>query len=147
MALDCAAGVGRCTKHLLADFFTLTDLIEPAGNMIKQAKLNLKDLSKEKRGNKARNFYQMGLQEFTFCHKYDCIWTTWGLNYLNRPDLSRFLQKSRINLSKEPIPPTEEELNQAKLKGKRIYKADCKWKTGLLFAKENTDTETYFVND
>jgi len=57
------------------------------------------------------------------------------------------LQRSRINLSKEPIPPTEEELNAARLKGKKIYKADCKWKTGLLFAKENTDSHTYFVDD
>jgi hypothetical protein len=82
--------------------------------MIKQAEINLKDLSQIKKGNKARYFYKKGLQEFDFGHRYDCIWTTWGLNYLNKPDLSKFLNKARRNLTKEPIPPTEEEIVAAR---------------------------------
>ena len=45
-ALDCGAGIGRVTKDLLSHYFENIHLVEPAKNFMKQAKIDLIDLSK-----------------------------------------------------------------------------------------------------
>lgn len=53
--------------------------------------------------------------------KYDCIWTNWTLCYLDDGDMSKFLRAAAMNLRK--------------------IQTDKKWKTGLLFVKENIEEE------
>ena len=62
-------------------------------------------------------FYRMGIQEFKFLFKYDCIWTNWCLCYLNDEDLYKFLNEAR----------------------KGLRKNNKDGKSGLLFVKENVD--------
>ena len=65
-----------------------------------------------------RHYYNQSLQQFQFKHKYDCIWTTWGLNFLNDTELKVFMKKCKSNL---------------------------KSKRSLVFAKENTDVKNYVI--
>lgn len=99
-ALDCGAGTGRVTKDLLTNYFTNVDLVEPIEKHINQAKKNLEDSRKLKQGRGANKFYQMGLQDFRFHIKYDCIWSNWSLCFLTDSDLFKFLNDARMNLRK-----------------------------------------------
>lgn len=37
-ALDCGAGIGRITKHVLLDYYSEIDLVEPASDLLSQAR-------------------------------------------------------------------------------------------------------------
>lgn len=66
-----------------------------------------------------------------------------------KQDLIKFLKDARLNLRKIPVEPTEAQIKDKKDKSGscKIYDSEKKWKVGLLFAKENTDTESYKVDD
>eukprot|EP01117_Protostelium_nocturnum_P014995 TRINITY_DN5770_c0_g1_i1.p1 TRINITY_DN5770_c0_g1~~TRINITY_DN5770_c0_g1_i1.p1 ORF type:complete len:154 (+),score=45.23 TRINITY_DN5770_c0_g1_i1:41-502(+) len=57
-ALDCGAGIGRITKDLLLPVFESVDLLEQNVGFVEKAK--------EELGDKVKNFYAQGLQDFTF---------------------------------------------------------------------------------
>lgn len=98
-ALDCGAGIGRVTKHLLLDFFQEVDLLE----------INEKFLAK------ARDYIGHELYDErvgrTFCcslhqfrppesRKYDLIWTQWVTGHLTDDHYVEFLKKCQSLLNK-----------------------------------------------
>lgn len=53
-ALDCGAGIGRVTKHVLLKWFEKIDLVEPSPVQIEKAKTYIES-------PKVDNFYNVGL--------------------------------------------------------------------------------------
>lgn len=91
-ALDCGAGIGRVTKHLLGKFFTKIDLVEQDANFIRKANeyLCVDGVQLPCVGT----LYNEGLQEFTpEPGKYDIIWCQWVLGHLTDADLLAFFQR------------------------------------------------------
>ena len=85
--------MGRISKHLLIHRFEVTDVLEPAKNLMDKAKEDLKD------EDKIGNFYQIGMQDLKFDHKYDCIWIQWVIGHLIDNDLIEYLQKCKKYLT------------------------------------------------
>ena len=69
MALDCGAGIGRITKHLLVKHFNSVDLVEQDKKFLEKASENLKNCKQ------AGKLFCCGLQNFVpeNAH-YDVIW-------------------------------------------------------------------------
>lgn len=87
--LDCGAGIGRITKHLLVDFFDKVDLVEQNPTFLKQANEYLGSKLEGKIGT----CYSVGLQSFKpEENKYDVIWIQWVLGHLTDADLITFLK-------------------------------------------------------
>jgi len=84
-ALDCGAGIGRITKHLLTKHFTTVDLVEQDKHFLEKAKEYLA-------GNtNVGNLYCSGLQNFDFVPEtYDVIWCQWVLGHLTEDHLRDF---------------------------------------------------------
>jgi len=84
-ALDCGAGIGRITKHLLTKHFTTVDLVEQDKHFLEKAKEYLA-------GNtNVGNLYCSGLQNFDFVPEtYDVIWCQWVLGHLTEEHLRDF---------------------------------------------------------
>lgn len=91
-ALDCGAGIGRVTKHLLLPLFSRVDLVEQCEKYVNAAKEYVNEPRLE-------NLYRIGLQDFTpDAGKYDCIWIQWVLSHLTDSDLVSFLQRIQTGL-------------------------------------------------
>lgn len=91
-ALDCGAGIGRVTKHLLGKFFTKIDLVEQDANFIRKANeyLCVNGVQLPWVGT----LYNEGLHKFTpEPGKYDVIWCQWVLGHLTDADLVAFFQR------------------------------------------------------
>jgi protein N-terminal methyltransferase len=71
LALDCGAGIGRVSKHLLLKNFDYVEMVEVTKNFIDQATSYLgEELSK-----RVQKFHNCGLESFyPEPNKYDCIW-------------------------------------------------------------------------
>ncbi|CAK1603209.1 unnamed protein product [Parnassius mnemosyne] len=94
LALDCGAGIGRITKHLLIPYFKKVDVIEPDEKFIN----TIGDfVGKDK--SKIGTLYKVSLQEFEPEKKYDIVWNQWVLGYLTDEDLVLYLQRCRDALS------------------------------------------------
>lgn len=90
--VDCGAGIGRITKHLLAHIFESIDLVEQNPIFLEQAKEYLGP----RISAKIDNFYNIGLQDFQpESAKYDAIWCQWVLGHLTDTDFVKFLQYCR----------------------------------------------------
>ncbi|CAK1549857.1 unnamed protein product [Leptosia nina] len=98
VALDCGAGIGRITKHLLAPRFERVDVIEPDKKFLVEL---LNFVGEEK--NKVGTLYHNSLQDFQPEKKYDIIWNQWVLGYLKDEDLVSYLIKCSDSLSKNGI--------------------------------------------
>lgn len=97
-ALDCGAGIGRITKHLLTEFFDRVDLVEQNPDFLEQAKQYLGSKLQDRIGN----YYSIGLQYFQpEEEKYDVIWIQWVLGHLTESHLVNFLQHCRYVLGEE----------------------------------------------
>ncbi|KAK9888924.1 hypothetical protein WA026_001144 [Henosepilachna vigintioctopunctata] len=94
-ALDCGAGIGRITKHLLVDLFEKVDLVDQNKAFLDQAVKYIGPQFLHKIGN----FYCCGLQMFIPepC-KYDVIWVQWVLGHLTNFHLIKFLMMCRKGL-------------------------------------------------
>lgn len=117
-ALDCGAGIGRVAKKVLKPIFSAVDLVEPSSVQLDKARKFVPE---------ARNFYEQGLQEFSYkdC-KYDAVWIQWVLCYLTDDDIVSFLVKTKLDgLTRNKIRKT----------------------TGLIFIKENTSPQSKFLCD
>lgn len=86
-AIDVGAGIGRVVKECLSQEFDTVDLLEPAHNLMEKAREELQDSSK------VGEWYQVGMENFEFTHKYDCIWFQWVLGHLTDRDVVDFLIK------------------------------------------------------
>ena len=108
--LDCGAGIGRVTKHLLSRIFDTVDLLEVNQLFLQHAKqVNLKDLD-------IGAYHCASLHEFHFTSFYDCIWIQWVSSQLYNEDYVLFLQRCQqallpkgVIIIKENILRSEEE--------------------------------------
>ncbi|RZC34374.1 N-terminal Xaa-Pro-Lys N-methyltransferase 1 [Asbolus verrucosus] len=99
-ALDCGAGIGRITKHLLTGFFNKVDLVEQNPEFLAQAKEYLGPKLEDKIGN----YYSVGLQSFEpEDKKYDVIWSQWVLGHLTDSDLLTFLKSCQNGLKQNGV--------------------------------------------
>ncbi|CAH0404776.1 unnamed protein product [Chilo suppressalis] len=91
LALDCGAGIGRISKHLLLEHFETVDIVEPDLKFIN----SIREFVGE--GNsKICQLYNVSLQEFKPERKYDVIWNQWVLGYLTDGDLVSYLIRCSI---------------------------------------------------
>uniref|UniRef100_A0A7G3ABA0 Alpha N-terminal protein methyltransferase 1 n=1 Tax=Lutzomyia longipalpis TaxID=7200 RepID=A0A7G3ABA0_LUTLO len=94
-ALDCGAGIGRVTKHLLMRFFEKVDLVEQCPQFATQIPEYVGDTKH------LGEIYTQGLQDFTPEEgKYDVIWTQWVLGHLTDDDLVAFWRRCISGLAK-----------------------------------------------
>ena len=76
-ALDCGAGIGRITKHLLTKHFEFVDLVEQDKHFLERARDYLAD------NQRVGSLYCSGLQNFNFSPaSYDVVWCQWVLGHL-----------------------------------------------------------------
>ena len=87
-ALDCGAGIGRISKHLLTKHFSKVDLVEQNRIFLEKAKDYLKD------SEQAGTLFCCGLQNFVpEQNHYDIIWCQWVLGHLTDDHLVEFFQR------------------------------------------------------
>lgn len=87
-AVDCGAGIGRITKHLLQKHFGKVDLVEQCQNFIDRAKENFKG------SRKIGRCLCQGLQHFSpEPDTYDVVWCQWVLGHLTDADLEDFFRR------------------------------------------------------
>lgn len=94
-ALDCGAGIGRITKHLLLPLFEKVDMVEVVASFLEKAK-------EECGENAARieRFICCGLQDFEpESQRYDVIWCQWVLGQLTDDDLVAFFKRCKTGLA------------------------------------------------
>ena len=86
--MDCGAGIGRISKHLLTKHFAQVDLVEQNRIFLEKAKEYLKDTEQ------AGTLYCCGLQNYVplDCH-YDVIWCQWVLGHLTDDHLIGFFKR------------------------------------------------------
>ncbi|KAI4464464.1 hypothetical protein MML48_3g00001658 [Holotrichia oblita] len=109
--VDCGAGIGRITKHLLSHIFQNIDLVEQNKMFLDQAKDYLGPGVYKKVGQ----LYNVGLQDFTPENdKYDVIWCQWVLGHLTDTDLVKFLERCRSGLKKDGIIILKENIASSK---------------------------------
>jgi len=96
-AVDCGAGIGRISEGMLCKMFTCVDLVEPVKHFL--------DRARELLGSKnAKNFYQVGLQDWTpEAESYDVIWVQWVIGHLTDDDFIAFFTRCRRGLKKGGI--------------------------------------------
>ncbi|KAK8744171.1 hypothetical protein OTU49_001030 [Cherax quadricarinatus] len=92
-AVDCGAGIGRITKHLLQKHFGKVDLVEQCQNFLDRAKENFKG------SKKIGEFLCQGLQHFSpRPNTYDVVWCQWVLGHLTDADLEDFFRRMAYGL-------------------------------------------------
>lgn len=92
-ALDCGAGIGRITKHLLIRYFNTVDLVEQSKIFVDEATAYIGQ------STKIGNLYNVGLQDFKIAFQYDVIWCQWVLSHLTDEDLLNFFQTCKKGLA------------------------------------------------
>ena len=94
-ALDCGAGIGRVSKHLLLPLFQQVDLVEQNQNFI--------DSSPKYLGEKSQNvgnYFCKGLHEFVpQSGFYNVIWCQWVLGHLTDEHLVQFFKRCQKGLT------------------------------------------------
>lgn len=88
-ALDCGAGIGRITKHLLLPLFDTVDMVEQNQAFLDQARgyIGPEELRVDR-------LICKGLQDFTPEEgRYDVIWCQWVTGHLTDGDLVSFVQR------------------------------------------------------
>lgn len=74
LAVDCGAGIGRISKHLLLKNFDQVEMVEVTENFVSKAKEYLG----HEDSKRVAKFHCCGLQDFNpEPKKYDCIWIQW----------------------------------------------------------------------
>ncbi|XP_017784333.1 PREDICTED: N-terminal Xaa-Pro-Lys N-methyltransferase 1 [Nicrophorus vespilloides] len=105
-ALDCGAGIGRITKHLLSTIFMKVDLVEQNAEFLEQAKDYL-----QPEILKIGEFYPISLQYFQPQeNKYDVVWMQWVLGHLTDDHLVDFLITCKKSLKPKGVIVIKENL-------------------------------------
>jgi len=108
-ALDCGAGIGRITKHLLAKHFSAVDLVEQNKIFLEKAKENLKNCV-----HKIDKLYCCGLQNFLPEKSYyDVIWCQWVLGHLTDAHLVQFFERCLDGLKPNGVLVVKENLTSS----------------------------------
>ncbi|XP_033122039.1 N-terminal Xaa-Pro-Lys N-methyltransferase 1-like isoform X2 [Anneissia japonica] len=94
-ALDCGAGIGRVSKHLLLPLFQSVDLLEQEKAFLDEAKTYLAD-----KAERIGDYINKGLQDFMPPPKmYDLIWCQWVLGHLSDDHLVSFFKRCKEGLA------------------------------------------------
>ncbi|PIK47973.1 putative N-terminal Xaa-Pro-Lys N-methyltransferase 1-like [Apostichopus japonicus] len=94
-ALDCGAGIGRITKHLLLPLFETVDLVEQDKDFLEAAPKYIGPSAK-----RVGRYINEGLQSFTPQPKeYDVIWIQWVLGQLTDEHVVNFLKRCVTGLA------------------------------------------------
>lgn len=89
-ALDCAAGIGRVTKDVLAPVYDKVDLLEPLPHMLEEAKKLLAD------NHHVGEFILDSMETVTLpSNTYDLIMIQWAVIYLTDDDFVRFFAQCK----------------------------------------------------
>ena len=113
-ALDCGAGIGRVTKHLLEPRFQTIDLVDQSEPLLLQARSYVTS-------SKPLTFTVSGLQSFSIAKQYDCIWVQWVSSQLTDEDLIVFYRKAGKALKPDGFLVVKENV---KKKGFLVHKDD-----------------------
>nr|BAN21159.1 methyltransferase-like protein [Riptortus pedestris] len=105
-ALDCGAGIGRITKHLLIKHFQLVDLIDQNSDFVEKAK---EYVSSDRLGK----LYCNGLQCFKPEEKYDVIWCQWVLGHLTDEHFKQFMENCLESLNKNGVIVVKENITSS----------------------------------
>lgn len=100
LALDCGAGIGRVSKHLLLKNFNSVEMVDVTENFVKKATeyLGVDD------AKRVLKFHCSGLQSFyPEQNKYDVVWIQWVLGYLKDNDAVDFLKRCKASLKPNGI--------------------------------------------
>lgn len=108
LALDCGAGIGRVTKHLLMPRFDKVDLLEQEPKFINAAKQSIGE-----NNAKLGSIYHDGIQRFKFdkSKKYDIIWCQWVLSHINDKDIVGFFNRCRSAIKDNGVVVVKENIN------------------------------------
>jgi len=97
-ALDCGAGIGRITKHLLTKYFNTVDLVEQDEHFLEKGRSYLGD------NPRVGTFYCAGLQNFKFTSRtYDVVWCQWVLGHLTDDHLACFFREASKGLKENGL--------------------------------------------
>lgn len=113
--IDCGAGIGRVTEHVLLDIFDEIDLMEQSSNFIETCK------DKFNSNGKVKNIYHSALQHFIFDRKYDLIWIQWCLENIEDSDLNSFLKKCYLALNENGLMIVKENYYKGDKEKESIY--------------------------
>lgn len=91
-ALDCGAGIGRISKHLLTKMFEKTDLLEPMHHMLEQAKAEM-DM------DRVGHLLETSMEQVVLTETYDVVVIQWAAIYLTDDHFSEFLAKCKRSLN------------------------------------------------
>lgn len=105
-ALDCGAGIGRITKHLLIKHFQVVDLIDQNPDFVEKAK---EYVSSDHLGK----LYCDGLQCFKPEEKYDVIWCQWVLGHLTDEHFKKFMQNCQESLKENGLIVVKENITSS----------------------------------
>ncbi|XP_048581023.1 N-terminal Xaa-Pro-Lys N-methyltransferase 1-B [Nematostella vectensis] len=107
-ALDCGAGIGRVTKHVLLPLFETVDMVEQNPDYLEKAKEYLGEKS-----CRIGHFYPVGLQEFDpEAGRYDVIWCQWVMLYLTDEDFVSFLNRCKKGLKEGGVVCVKENVSK-----------------------------------
>lgn len=113
-ALDCGAGIGRVTKHLLLEYFDIVDVLDQCHKYVAAAREYIAS-------DRVGQYLAVGLQEFRCEVTYNCVWAQWVLAHLTDDDLVAFLRRLRDGLSASGVVVVKENV---KSKGFHVDKDD-----------------------
>ncbi|KAM8930986.1 N-terminal Xaa-Pro-Lys N-methyltransferase 2 [Pelodytes ibericus] len=98
-ALDCGAGIGRVSKHVLLPVFSNIELVDMTESFLDEAQNYL-----EEESDRVETLYCYSLQDFTpAVRKYDVIWMQWVSGYLTDRDLLEFLIRCKNGLKENGV--------------------------------------------
>lgn len=107
-ALDCGAGIGRVTKHLLLPVFEKVDLVEQNTHFTDSVPSYIGSTPK------LGKVFNQGLQDFApETGKYDVIWSQWVLGHLPDVDLVSFFQRCIKGLNRNGVMIIKENITSA----------------------------------
>ncbi|RWS00958.1 N-terminal Xaa-Pro-Lys N-methyltransferase 1-like protein [Dinothrombium tinctorium] len=100
LCLDCGAGIGRVTKHLLLNFFEKVHLLEQNTAFLETAKTYI---GQETFAQRVDKVYACSIHRFEpdSSIKYDLIWCQWVTGHLTDDDFVLFLKKCKSILNKD----------------------------------------------
>ncbi|KAJ8731446.1 hypothetical protein PYW07_004610 [Mythimna separata] len=109
IALDCGAGIGRVSKHVLIPRFNKVDIVEQDEKFINNVKIYVGDDNQ-----KIGTLYQTALQNFKPDKHYDLIWCQWVIGHLKDYDLIDFLNRCRMALNPNGVIVVKDNIAQSR---------------------------------
>ena len=91
--IDCGAGIGRVSQHVLAKYFAQIDILERDQKFVDYCHKNFAQ------NPKIKNIFCDSLENFQFDKLYDAIWIQWCLQDLQNDDLTDFLMRCKKSLA------------------------------------------------